>query len=230
MKTQKIIAIEKKPNARILLGDRIYMLRKAKKLTQRQLAKSVCVSHVTISQWESADTLPKGIHLIALCSALDCTPTYLIHGADKPMKTSKPCSIYPVLSNLQLGIWHDPRFVATTSNISTWIGSDEPLNGSGFWYKVENDAMQTSMGVSIPEGAYVLFDTALEAKTNDIVIVKKNGRDQPILRKLVVDGGKIFLSASNPTWPTIILDEHVQSMYVAVEFKFKFQKDNLDNN
>jgi len=39
-----------------LLGERIYMLRKTRKLSQRQLGNMVGVSHVTVSQWENSDS------------------------------------------------------------------------------------------------------------------------------------------------------------------------------
>jgi transcriptional regulator with XRE-family HTH domain len=61
------------------LGERLLALRKMRKLTQRDLAKIIRVSHVTISQWESGDSEPSGSNLIALSFALECSPTGLMY-------------------------------------------------------------------------------------------------------------------------------------------------------
>lgn len=62
------------------LGERAKERRKLSKLTQIQLSKKVGVSSVTISQWESGDTSPKGKNLHKLAEALGCTPEYLLYG------------------------------------------------------------------------------------------------------------------------------------------------------
>ncbi|WP_412522086.1 S24 family peptidase [Shewanella algae] len=62
------------------LGERAKERRKLSKLTQIQLGKKVGVSSVTISQWESGDTSPKGKNLHKLAEALGCAPEYLLYG------------------------------------------------------------------------------------------------------------------------------------------------------
>lgn len=61
-------------------GERIKLRRKEMKLTQRNLALAVKVSHVTISQWESSDTTPGGKNLFALADALKCSPNWILYG------------------------------------------------------------------------------------------------------------------------------------------------------
>tara|TARA_R110002124_G_scaffold123818_1_gene282712 strand:- start:5450 stop:6148 length:699 start_codon:yes stop_codon:yes gene_type:complete len=62
------------------LGERSKERRKIIKLTQIQLSKKVGVSGVTISQWESGDTSPKGENLYKLARALSCSPDWLLFG------------------------------------------------------------------------------------------------------------------------------------------------------
>ncbi|MGI2185714.1 S24 family peptidase [Shewanella oncorhynchi] len=68
------------------LGDRSKEQRKLIGLTQLQLSKKVGVSSVTISQWESGDTSPKGQNLYKLAEALQCSPDWLMFGEEKPKK------------------------------------------------------------------------------------------------------------------------------------------------
>ena len=68
------------------LGERSKERRKIIKLTQIQLSKKVGVSGVTISQWESGDTSPKGENLYKLAQALMCSPDWLMFGDSKHKK------------------------------------------------------------------------------------------------------------------------------------------------
>jgi phage repressor protein C with HTH and peptisase S24 domain len=69
------------------LGERSKERRKLIKLTQIQLSKKVGVSGVTISQWESGDTAPRGENLYKLAKALKCSTDWLLFGNE-----SKPVS------------------------------------------------------------------------------------------------------------------------------------------
>jgi len=72
------------------LGERSKERRKLIKLTQIQLSKKVGVSGVTISQWESGDTAPKGENLYKLAKALKCSPDWLLFGSEpKPVSNAE---------------------------------------------------------------------------------------------------------------------------------------------
>ncbi|MPY24332.1 S24 family peptidase [Shewanella sp. YLB-07] len=68
------------------LAERSKERRKIIKLTQIQLSKKVGVSGVTISQWESGDTSPKGENLYKLAKALKCSPDWLLFGENRQTK------------------------------------------------------------------------------------------------------------------------------------------------
>lgn len=213
-----------------VLGERIYALRKAKKLSQRQLGDRTHVSHVTISQWESSDSQPKGANLMALCHALNCTPKYLMYGIDAdtsvlPLQPASLCIRYPVLSSVQAARWRELFPDVTSAVIEAWIESDAPLYGDGFWLRITNDAMESPIGLSIPEGSYVLFDTVREAIAGDLVMVAFRERPEPLFRKLVADAGTQYLKALNPAWPISRLDGDVDSICVAIETKIRLVHD-----
>lgn len=60
------------------LGEKIKSARKAKGLTQRQLADMVSAKHNSVSDWESNKSKPDMDTVELLCGALDLTPTYLV--------------------------------------------------------------------------------------------------------------------------------------------------------
>lgn len=60
------------------IGHFIQELRKAKNITQRELADIIGVSDKTISKWENGNSLPDTSLLMTLCSALDISVNELL--------------------------------------------------------------------------------------------------------------------------------------------------------
>lgn len=65
--------------------ERIFQARKAKGLSQEDLAEIVGVSRQAVSKWETGEAMPDTEKLIALCNALEQNMEYLVLG-----KTSTP--------------------------------------------------------------------------------------------------------------------------------------------
>lgn len=61
-------------------GKFIQNCRKAKNLTQVQLAQKICVSEKTISKWECGNGFPDTTLMLPLCKALDITANELLSG------------------------------------------------------------------------------------------------------------------------------------------------------
>ncbi len=76
----------------LTIGERIRSRRKEMNLTQRDLAKALRISHVSVSQWERDDSEPTGKNLFALSKALQCLPTWVLFGDDDktPEAPSEP--------------------------------------------------------------------------------------------------------------------------------------------
>ncbi len=60
------------------IGEKIKLARKAKKLTQYQLAGMVNAKHNSVSDWENNKSKPDTDTIELLCRALELTPTYLV--------------------------------------------------------------------------------------------------------------------------------------------------------
>ncbi len=82
----------------------------------------------------------------------------------------RPGKRYPVLSSVQAGAWSEACEPYTLKDIDLWLDSDAHIQGEAFWLKVEGDSMTAPVGLSIPEGTFVLFDTGREPINGSLVI------------------------------------------------------------
>lgn len=64
------------------IAERIQHLRKAKGISQEQLADKIGVSRQAVSKWESEQSLPDIEKVILLCEFFDVTTDYLLRGVD----------------------------------------------------------------------------------------------------------------------------------------------------
>ncbi|MCJ3066396.1 helix-turn-helix domain-containing protein [Klebsiella pneumoniae] len=67
----------------IPFNERMAARRKELGYSQQKLADLIGKSHVTIYNWESGYTEPKGKNLFSLSSALKCSPTWLMFGDEE---------------------------------------------------------------------------------------------------------------------------------------------------
>ncbi len=210
--------IDRKIKEKETIGERIFALRKGLKLSQKDIAIAIDVSHVSVSQWESSDSHPNGSNLMALGVALHCTPDYLMYGIECD-KTALPSHSrrYPVLSSIQAGKWRESLSKDALKRIDTWMESDAQLSGDGFWLHITNNAMASLSGLSVPENSYVLFDTKRKAVIGDLVLIKLKGKDNPIFRQLILDGDLKYLKPLNPSWPISAYDNNHELLCVGIE-------------
>lgn len=59
-------------------GEKIKEARKAKKMTQKELAKKIDVAHNSISDWENDKSKPDMDTIELLCGVLELAPNYLL--------------------------------------------------------------------------------------------------------------------------------------------------------
>lgn len=66
--------------------QRLTQAREAKELKKSAFARLVGVSAPTVTDWENGETkMIDGTNLVNVCSVLEITPEWLIHGSDSPM-------------------------------------------------------------------------------------------------------------------------------------------------
>lgn len=64
------------------LSEKILTLRKAKNLTQEELAEKLNVSRQSVSKWESAQAVPELDKIVAISAVFDVTTDYLLKSSE----------------------------------------------------------------------------------------------------------------------------------------------------
>lgn len=128
---------------------------------------------------------------------------------------------YPVLSKIQAGSWSEACEPYALKDIDLWLESDAHTQGDAFWLLVDGDSMTAPVGLSIPEGTYVLFDTGREPINGSLVIAKLSDSNEATFKKLIIDGGQKYLKGLNPQWPLVPINGNCRIIGVAVETKLR---------
>ena len=128
---------------------------------------------------------------------------------------------YPVLSSIQAGSWCEACEPYTLKDIDLWLESDAHIQGDAFWLEVEGDSMTAPVGLSVPEGTFVLFDTGREPINGSLVIAKLSDSNEATFKKLIIDGGQKYLKGLNPAWPLVPVNGNCKTIGVAVETKLR---------
>lgn len=212
------------------------------------IARALGVTSKAVSKWFNAEAMPRQDKMNELANYLDVSPFWLQHGAvglhadslknkyegenfkddskgiDSNITNPIPYSRgvrYPVLSRVQAGAWSEACEPYTLKDIDLWLESDAHTQGDAFWLEVEGDSMTAPMGLSIPEGTFVLFDTGREAVNGNLVIAKLVDDNEATFKKLVIDGSQKFLKGLNPQWPMTPINGNCRIIGVAIETKLR---------
>ncbi len=128
---------------------------------------------------------------------------------------------YPVLSKVQAGAWAEACEVYTLKDVDLWLESDAHIQGQAFWLEVDGDSMTAPIGLSIPAGTFVLFDTRREAINNSLVVAKLSDSNEATFKRLIIDGSAKYLRGLNPAWPMTPINGNCHIIGVAVETKLR---------
>ncbi|MCW1973490.1 UNVERIFIED_ORG: SOS-response transcriptional repressor LexA [Pantoea agglomerans] len=226
--------MKKKPLSPEQLEDasrlrRIYdMKKKELGLSQESLAEKLGVSQSAIAQilaGRNALNLKRALEIATILGvevkqfspSLAKEVESLTYANAKFAGHYEPGRKYPVISSVQAGAWAEACEPYTLKDIDQWLESNAHIQGDGFWLKVEGDSMTAPMGMSIPEGTYVLFDTGREALNGSLVIAKLDDYNEATFKKLVIDGGQKYLKGLNPQWPMVSINGNCRIIGVAVQ-------------
>ena len=194
------------------LGENLKKIRKAKKLTQKDLAQKSGVKQSVISDLETGNAKSTG-SILELANALGVTAEELKKGVVGKLEeinvTPVSPRMAPVLSWVQAGTMTNVEAV-DMSQIGEWLPLPDGDCEKCFYLKVQG----LSNFPDFHEGDYILVDPTLpfgDMNSGDIVVVRKF--DDATFKKLVIEpDGTKYLQALNPEFkPNIIaLDEDCQ--------------------
>lgn len=201
------------------LGENLKNIRKAKKMTQKQLAQKSGVKQSVISDLETGNAKSTG-SILELANALGVTAEELKKGAfnEDSLTNVIPISprMAPVLSWVQAGTMTNVEAV-DVSEVEEWLPLPDGDCEKCFYLKVQG----LSNYPEFHEGDYILVDPTLpfcDMNSGDIVVVRKV--DEATFKKLVIEpDGTKYLKAINPDFkPNIIpLDEECEFLGEVVD-------------
>ncbi|POD92318.1 LexA family protein [Pectobacterium odoriferum] len=202
------------------IAVRVKSRRESLEITQVELAERVGTSQQSIEQLENGKT-KRPRYLPELAKELGVTVDWLLSGKEESNVTyagpyaSSPK--YPLISSVKAGSWNDADEPLTLDQIDDWYESDVKIQGKAFWLRVEGDSMTSPVGLSIPEGTLVLFDTGREAVNGSLVAAKLTDTNEATFKKLIIDGGQRYLKGLNPAWPMKEINGNCRIIAVAVQ-------------
>ena len=104
------------------ISDRIQSLRKAKGITQEQLADAVGVSRQAVSKWEAEQSVPDLERVVAMAEYFDVTTDYLLRGIEPAPKKGSGSRVSP----------------RTMCIIATALDVAGLILGGGLWFEYQN--------------------------------------------------------------------------------------------
>ena len=191
------------------LGENLKKIRRAKKVTQKELALKSGVKQSVISDLETGNAKSTG-SILEIANALGVTAEELKRGAfdEVTLTNTVPISprMAPVLSWVQAGVFTNVESV-DMSQVEQWLPLPDGDCEKCFYLKVQG----LSNYPDFHEGDYILVDPLVQfndMRSGDLIVVRKF--EDATFKKLVIetDGAK-YLQALNPEFkPNIIpLDE-----------------------
>ncbi|WP_233473490.1 LexA family protein [Metapseudomonas otitidis] len=207
------------------IGQIVRKARKAKGWTLEEMASRVDSDTGNLSRFERGQQGASQELLQRILSALEIT-IGASEGAGEPTNVSpalQPSRYYryPVLSWVSAGMWGDALQPYEPGAEDQHELSDYMGKGRCFWLKVLGDSMTAPIGDSIPDGHLILVDTGMEARPGHLVIAKLEAEDKATFKRLVQDGGRMFLKPLNPAYPLIEINGNCRFIGVVVETKRK---------
>ncbi|MDO7535040.1 S24 family peptidase [Acinetobacter pittii] len=191
------------------LGENLKKIRKAKKMTQKELAQKSGVKQSVISDLETGNAKSTG-SIIELANALGITAEELRKGITSDVETTNVAPVQarmaPVLSWVQAGNFTNVESV-DMSQVVEWFPLPDDCEKC-FYLKVRG----VSNEPDFIEGDYIVVDPTVyysDMQSGDVIVVR-NDKDATFKKLVIESDGSRYLQAINPNFhPNIIpIDEN----------------------
>ncbi len=192
--------------------------RKAKGLTQAEVARTIGLTQNGYSYWENGKAKIDKDQLLKLAELFEVSTDYLLGNTSKP--NTKGVWI-PVLGDVAAGI---P--IEAVEDIVDYEEIDAALAATGDFFGLRIKG--SSMEPRIREGDVVIVRKQDDADTGDTVVVLVNGDSATVKRLKKEADGSMWLLPNNPAYdpqhftPTEITEKPVHIIGKVVELRGKF--------
>jgi len=190
------------------IGSKISKLLEDKGVTQRDLAKMVGVTEVTISRYINGIREPKGSILNDIAIALNVSSDYLL---GRNVSSSKPVGVkIPVLGRVQAGV---P--IEAVTDIIDYEEITEELNRTGDFFALQ--VTGNSMEPRMLEGDVVIVRKQPYIQSGEVAIVLVNGCDATIKKVIKQDNGLLLVASNAEVYqPTFYSTEDIEKLPVSI--------------
>lgn len=179
--------------------------RKAKNLTQQEVAEAINISQGSYSAWETGRTKIDARSLQQLAALLGVSTDYLLGNTTAPAGRIK----IPVVGTVAAGL---PCFAEDDILDYEEVTPEMAARGELFGLRVKGASMEPQ----IMDGDVVIVRRQDDAETGDTVVAKVNG-DEATVKRLKKSPGLLTLVPANPTFdPLFFTPEQVLAMPVQI--------------
>lgn len=208
------------------LGQRIAFYRKAKKMSQAQLAEACgWASQSRIGNYEKDIREPSLADLELIAESLGIDRALLIGDKIEPLLEGtvpdnyfKSTYLYPVISWVSAGLTCEAWQPEYTDD---YMHTDINAGKRGFWLKVKGDSMTASNGFSFPEGMYILVNPDIGIDTDSFIVAKIIDNNEATFKQYIEEAGIKYLKPLNSSYKTTVLDERWQIVGKVVDARWK---------
>lgn len=213
------------------IGDRVYSEMSAKGWSEGELARQAGVTQPTVHRIITGESkAPKRDNVERIAKALKVSSKWLWDGIVEKSPESNLAATdqprlsyrYPVISWVSAGSWQEAVQPYPDGYSDTYEFSEYDSKGPAFWLKVKGDSMTAASGQTIAEGTLILVDTEAEAAPGKLVVAKLPDSNEATFKKLVSDGGRLYLKPLNSAYPTEAFGENCRIVGVVVQALQKF--------
>ena len=111
----------------------------------------------------------------------------------------------PLISWVQAGAWQE--VVEVPGEAESWILCPVQHSSRTFALKVVGQSMQSpGEKRSFDDGDIIHVDPEVPANNNSLVVVRVDSDNEATFKQLIVESGRHFLKALNPSWPNRITE------------------------
>ena len=200
----------------IEVGQRIRAKRKELKLTQKDIAQKLGVSHPSVVYWEKGKNIPTGKYLYELAKILNTNPEWVLDGKSTTVtplsKMHERIKWLPVITSVQAGMLTEQ----IDYDDCEYVPYLDKCSDNSFCMKVEGDSMDSGDSNALKEGSIVVVDRDLIPNNGNIIIAKLSSTNATTIKKYIEDAGKTYLKPLNPAYPVIEVNEPMEIVGVVV--------------
>ena len=110
--------------------------------------------------------------------------------------------LYPLISWVQAGEWSEIAGSFDSNDAEDWLPCPVRCGKGTFVLRVKGQSMEPR----VHDGAYIFVDPDVAADNGKFVVVQLEDTQEATFKQLIVEGGRMYLKALNPDWPTRIME------------------------